>query len=684
MREFSRSVAALLVMVLVGCGGSGGTTEPQAQVLSKVDLNVFPGSSDPASGAARPLLNGNVLYVPTPRSGNDTGLLVFNVANPRQPRAVDGFSDRALYELALANNRLFGVDGSALVVFDISDPFQPVEIAYIPLGGNAAYTISASGNRVYVGGGGTGLGDGPALQVIDVSDPLHPVVLGASAEVGGIDIEVVGDRAYVASYSAGLRIYDVSNPASPALLGSTGVAMDADRVLVKGSLAYLYSSASGSLSIVDAGNAAAPVLRGHAAGAISPFMWWSPPSGFALVGNRAYVGKLGGLQVFDIASPAAPVSRGCISLGETVAGLVVKEGVLLGAGESALTAVSAGIGGPCDDVVGGFQDEGAQRLGGVRIGTYPMLGNVGDRGRYPHRPLWHQGFVYQPVSSYEGGVLVFDARTPSAPRLVANPVFANALELAAVDSRLFAVDGERLAVIDISTPARPVLLSSTALAGVGDSGSVALAVAARGQHVFVSGASTYHGTGPALQAIDVSNPEAPVVLDRSTEAGGLDVTLAGNYAYVAASGQGLRIFDISDPANLVQVAQVSTGGWAAQVEVVDGFAYVRIGMNLGNSSGRSLSVVDVRHPLAPALLATVPLPADDAPYEYGQFMGLQVAGNRAYLASMAGVMVADITTPSAPVFVGRIGLAEFTGGMTLNGNVMFAASRSGLTAMQLR
>jgi len=73
-------------------------------------------------------------------------------------------------------------------------------------------------------------------------------------------VEVVGNYAYVADYSAGLQIIDVSDPANPTLAGSYNTPGSSFGVTVSGNYAYVANSPT--LQIIDISNPANPVYAG--------------------------------------------------------------------------------------------------------------------------------------------------------------------------------------------------------------------------------------------------------------------------------------------------------------------------------------------------------------------------------------------------------------------------------------
>jgi hypothetical protein len=93
--------------------------------------------------------------------------------------------------------------------------------------------------------------------------------------------------------------------------------------------------------------------------------------------------------------------------------------------------------------------------------------------------------------------------------------------------------------------------------------------------------------------VDISNPAAPTevgyhsTLCRAAK----DVVVAGNYAYVAATGCHLVILDISEPTNPTFTGMLYKSGLDNGVALDGSIAY------LAGSNG--LSVVDVSDPAAP-------------------------------------------------------------------------------------
>ena len=119
------------------------------------------------------------------------------------------------------------------------------------------------------------------------------------------------------------------------------------------------------------------------------------------------------------------------------------------------------------------------------------------------------------------------------------------------------------------------------------------------------------------------------------------VAVSGNYAYVASSGPGLAVIDISNPSNPVKVGQCDTT-WAIGVAVQGSYAYVGDAAN-GGSAG--LRAIDVADPGSPALVGSY--------VTTEHCMGLAVEGSFAYVANdAAGLQIIDVSDPANPAYAG--------------------------------
>jgi len=156
-----------------------------------------------------------------------------------------------------------------------------------------------------------------------------------------------------------------------------------------------------------------------------------------------------------------------------------------------------------------------------------------------------------------------------------------------IDDYVYAVDGNRLLVIDVSNRTAPVL------AGQLVTGGFAHGVDASGNHAYVA-------DGPGgLKIMNVSDPANPSLSGTyDTPDSAWSVFLAGNLAYVADGNSGLVIIDVTNPASPSLIGAYDTPGFAKDVYVDSGYAYVADFWNGG------LHIVDVSTPAAPMPVAS--------------------------------------------------------------------------------
>lgn len=141
-----------------------------------------------------------------------------------------------------------------------------------------------------------------------------------------------------------------------------------------------------------------------------------------------------------------------------------------------------------------------------------------------------------------------------------------------------------------------------------------------------------------VEVIDMSNPHAPVGLGLDQVAGGNDIEVLGDYAYVI--DHYLDVLDISDPRHPAPVAHINGGGWGMSLDLQYPFAYVADGPF-------GLSVFNIADPENPRLLTTV-----DTLF---QARDVEAAGDFAYVADGAsGIVVFDISNPLVPSMLGSV------------------------------
>ncbi len=230
----------------------------------------------------------------------DSGLTIFNVADPSAPSSVSqlplpGHSN-ALHVTGSFAYIAAGSHGLQIVnILDRANPFVTgnYDTPDVALG------IYVSGVRAYVADAGSG------LQVIDISDRSNPQLVTTFDNYAGapLGVYVSGNYAYIAEGLSGLQIVDISDPDSLLRLGLYDTPGYANNVFVTASYAYV-ADQDGGLQIINVSHPANPVFVGS----------YQTPGwtyGLAISAPYAYLADNdAGLQIIDISDPAEPFLAG--------------------------------------------------------------------------------------------------------------------------------------------------------------------------------------------------------------------------------------------------------------------------------------------------------------------------------------------------------------------------------------
>jgi hypothetical protein len=232
--------------------------------------------------------------------GDSSSLRIIDVSVPISPVEVGSYTPAELKvgAIALAGNNIYFSKSSAIEILDVSDPALPACLGEV----NVINTIAmdVQGDYAYV----LEHNDDPDLQqlhLIDVSDVSNPSIINSITIIDYVnDIDVVGNYAYVANFSRGLRIYDISNPYTMGEVGYYDSPYWSFGVTVVDNHAYL--SEDQGLSIIDVTNPFAPTLISF---------YETPGASYAFncvaFGGNAYVAnQSNGIVMLELIDPSLP------------------------------------------------------------------------------------------------------------------------------------------------------------------------------------------------------------------------------------------------------------------------------------------------------------------------------------------------------------------------------------------
>jgi hypothetical protein len=225
---------------------------------------------------------------------------------------------------------------------------------------------------------------------------------------------------------------------------------------------------------------------------------------------------------------------------------------------------------------------------------------------------------------------------------VTPPTLYKAISAIAISGNtLYIGEDSGITILDVSDPARPVHLSQIPLQGL------ITGIQVVDQRAFVISAPTAM-VSSGLWIVDVSNSKKPAILGSQMPFGTpVDISIAGEYAYVADFAQGLRILDFRDPTHITDRGRYITTGTANSMQVVDHLIFLADRGYVGDSQpGSGLQIIDVSDPDRPILQGNYAL------VEGG--VDVQVIGALAYvIEDRRGVHILDIHDTAHPVFRGK-------------------------------
>ena len=175
-------------------------------------------------------------------------------------------------------------------------------------------------------------------------------------------------------------------------------------------------------------------------------------------------------------------------------------------------------------------------------------------------------------------------------------------------------------------------------------------------------ANRFAGDGSGLTNVPASlaapftlNPLA--ITNNGASASG--VAVSGRYAYLANGYDGLRVYDLADPAHPVNVGHDTDFAWGPTAVVVSG--------SRAYAAGDKLYCVDISSPANPVTVGS-----STGSY-YGA--GVAVSGNTAYVAADTdGLFTYSVANPTNPISLGHIDNGGSAQGVAVSGNFAYLAN----------
>ena len=191
----------------------------------------------------------------------------------------------------------------------------------------------------------------------------------------------------------------------------------------------------------------------------------------------------------------------------------------------------------------------------------------------------------------QDGIKVLDVNNIKSPSLIGYIESTNLLHIEG--NRLFSSDS----VSSYSDFANLTIKDITDIKQIKTLGSLNIderirAIAIKDNYAYIA------QSGAGLQVLDITNPRKPFNKGHVyTYAGANGLVLKGNYAYVADSSKGLTVIDITDPQKSKIVSSLNTNGNALNLVLNENNIYV--------INDNDIDIVDISNPLKPAIISSI-------------------------------------------------------------------------------
>ena len=449
---------------------------------------------------------------------------------------------------------------------------------------NHPQSLRRQGSTLYAA---TGLG---GLQVIDLSDPVHPHIVGAYAPAdltaanGVSDVIVKGSLGYVTRADGRVQVLDLTDSTHPALLKTITIAartpnvpVTAGELAASDTLLAVHASQTVELALNDhwielysLSNPADPQLVGTIADTWTLDM--------VLQGTRLYVLRIGGWDIYDVSAPQLPVLLNPNQPWE-VAWAITVVGNTLYVGDKNVETYTINTWDVSDPAH-------PAKLGSTVIPQEAQeIVVAGARMHVMYGSEFASGLIQ--LDGVGGALALRDVLTlPSYPIAVEK-----------VGSSLYVLDWfEGLFIYEISPTSQPVLRGRYQL-------PYSSLTTAQDLHVRDNRAYITYGSNQesVFAVLDISTPAHPVLLgekrwnadDANKPLRGW-FDLVGNYAYV-----GNIILDVTDPTHLdASVGKFSDDSFLYDLAMDGTTAYLAM--------DHGFVIMNTTDPAAPVVLATIP------------------------------------------------------------------------------
>jgi len=336
-------------------------------------------------------------------------------------------------------------------------------------------------------------------------------------------------------------IYDVHDIQNPEFISSVPISSYTDELVISGHYAFIANGYDG-LRVVDFSDMDNPVEIGHYEG--TGITWKSDISGdYAYLANSS-----SGLSIIDISNPNLS--------GPTKVGGIASESETRDVAISGNTAIiadwSSGV--RLIDVADPTNPQEISRIEGINAWRVEVSGNI--------------LYVDAAVPNESDELQIYDISELSNPQLLSSKVLGNLIwEFEYHDGHLYiSGNDDGLVIIDVGDPYNPFETSVVDLPSVLD-------VDIQNNIAYVASADWDGG----LVRVDISDPATPTITNIYNPSGWFHpfkVAVQGDFVYTGENFGDVKLIDISNPSNPLELDEYVTSGDISQLFALNDWLFI--------------------------------------------------------------------------------------------------------------
>ncbi|MDP6133311.1 MAG: T9SS type A sorting domain-containing protein [Candidatus Marinimicrobia bacterium] len=475
-----------------------------------------------------------------------SSLWVLDVTNPTAPTLLSTTELSGYGEgLDVSGDYAYVAVGSAgMQIIDVSDPASPTSVATLAGGSGSGYAEGINVSTPYAY-----LGNGAGTEIFNISDPTNASLVGTLAADGWVqDAMPISNYVYTCVWSSGIDVIDVSDPTNPTYISTLSNPKNAD-IMFDGNYGYIATREYG-VTVIDVSSPGAPTVIGtyDTDGVVRKVSFGAISMSGTQTGH-VFAAEVSLLSAVNVSDPNNMSVSGAVAVAAPADGLCYS---------SFLSGNTAYLGYRYDVRAIDITTPSAMtELGSIHLADTAMVKKVVEKDN-----IVFAGTRY-------GGLRPIDFSDPANPVWLTTVIEDRTNDVAIAGDYVYAATANNgIGIVNVATASSPTLVGYAS--GSTDNGRYGEGVAAYGNTMVQS-------TWGALFFYDISSPESPSLQDTvALVTGSSWLSLDAGHAYVHDFDT-LRIYDISDLANVTQVSAVFTdGSWDGDAFREGDFVYVNI------------------------------------------------------------------------------------------------------------